>query len=165
MKIRSRAGNEKVELMMTPMIDIVFQLLVFFIMSFKISAQEGDFNIKMPLGFTSAQNVDIQPQAVPMKVRMIAAADGSIANILFNDQPFGTEYDALRNRIIGFLGADRSPGSLADTSEIELDCDYDLHYDEVVKAITAVSGYVKDNNEIERLIEKIKFSPPRLPRG
>lgn len=150
---------------MTPMIDIVFQLLVFFIMSFKISAQEGDFNIKMPLGFTSAQNVDIQPQAVPMKVRMIAAADGSIANILFNDQPFGTEYDALRNRIIGFLGADRSPGSLADTSEIELDCDYDLHYDEVVKAITAVSGYVKDNNEIERLIEKIKFSPPRLPRG
>ena len=28
---------------MTPMIDIVFQLLVFFIMTFKIVSQEGDF--------------------------------------------------------------------------------------------------------------------------
>jgi biopolymer transport protein ExbD len=42
MKIKSRVPN-KVELNMTPMIDIVFQLLIFFIMSFKIAAQEGDF--------------------------------------------------------------------------------------------------------------------------
>lgn len=34
---------------MTPMIDIVFQLLVFFIMTFKIVSQEGDFHIKMPV--------------------------------------------------------------------------------------------------------------------
>ena len=51
MKVRntSRRSEENVELMMTPMIDIVFQLLVFFIMTFKIVAPEGDFNIKMPM--------------------------------------------------------------------------------------------------------------------
>src|SRR5487761_1493147 len=38
MKIRKSAasGNDKVEMQMTPMIDIVFQLLAFFVMSFKI---------------------------------------------------------------------------------------------------------------------------------
>ena len=51
MKVRhsSSTGKDKIELQMTPMIDIVFQLLVFFIMTFKIVAQEGDFNIKMPV--------------------------------------------------------------------------------------------------------------------
>ena len=46
--------EEKIELQMTPMIDIVFQLLVFFIMTFKIVAQEGDFNVKMPLASANA---------------------------------------------------------------------------------------------------------------
>ena len=42
MQIRN-ANNEgeKIELQMTPMIDIVFQLLVFFIMTFKIVSMEG----------------------------------------------------------------------------------------------------------------------------
>jgi biopolymer transport protein ExbD len=55
MKVRNSGGNksEKVEIPMTPMIDIVFQLLVFFIMTFKIVSQEGDFNIKMPLAAMS----------------------------------------------------------------------------------------------------------------
>ena len=55
MKVRNVQSNadEKVEVQMTPMIDIVFQLLIFFIMTFKIVAQEGDFNIKMPLSAPS----------------------------------------------------------------------------------------------------------------
>ena len=46
---RGPSGPAKVEQNMTPMIDIVFQLLTFFIMTLKIATQEGDFNIKMPL--------------------------------------------------------------------------------------------------------------------
>ena len=49
MQIRNaNKAGEKIELQMTPMIDIVFQLLVFFIMTFKIVSMEGDFNIRMP---------------------------------------------------------------------------------------------------------------------
>ena len=56
MKIRHRSdmAEEKIELQMTPMIDIVFQLLIFFIFSLRISAQEGDFNISMPLAAPNA---------------------------------------------------------------------------------------------------------------
>ncbi|MFP6658896.1 MAG: biopolymer transporter ExbD, partial [Pirellulales bacterium] len=48
-KKRKASGSDKVELQMTPMIDIVFQLLVFFILTFKVVAQEGDFDIRMPV--------------------------------------------------------------------------------------------------------------------
>ena len=49
MKIRGteREGADT-RLSMTPMIDIVFQLLVFFVMTYKVTVMEGDFNIKMP---------------------------------------------------------------------------------------------------------------------
>ena len=55
MRVRNvqRRAGEEIELQMTPMIDIVFQLLIFFIMTFKIIAPEGDFNIKMPLSAPS----------------------------------------------------------------------------------------------------------------
>ena len=38
---------EEIKINMTAMIDIVFQLLVVFIMTFKVVAMEGDFNIKL----------------------------------------------------------------------------------------------------------------------
>ncbi|MEK6237543.1 MAG: biopolymer transporter ExbD, partial [Planctomycetales bacterium] len=58
MKVRNQKDSEKVELQMTPMIDIVFQLLVFFVMTFKIVSQEGDFDIKMPLAAPSEGTPD-----------------------------------------------------------------------------------------------------------
>ena len=47
--IKKRGLPDKIPLDMTPMIDVVFQLLTFFCMTLKIAAMEGDFNIKMPL--------------------------------------------------------------------------------------------------------------------
>ena len=44
---RRRDDEKKSQLLMTPMIDIVFQLLIFFIMTFKITAPEGDFYIDL----------------------------------------------------------------------------------------------------------------------
>ncbi len=50
MKIRNtqRPARDKDDLKMTAMIDIVFLLLIFFVMTFKVLAPEGDFNVKMP---------------------------------------------------------------------------------------------------------------------
>ncbi|NBP80347.1 hypothetical protein EBU58_06445, partial [bacterium] len=42
---RAESGlADKIDINMTPMIDIVFQLLAFFIMSLKIVQPEGDFD-------------------------------------------------------------------------------------------------------------------------
>ncbi len=166
MKVRHNkgGGDEKIELQMTPMIDIVFQLLVFFIMTFKIVSQEGDFNIKMPLA-APAQGATDDLQLPPMKVRLRAGASGVLAGVTLNDRSFGTDMEALRLDIIGFIGDDRGPGSIQETAEVELDCDYGLRYEHVIQAITAVSGHLDGSGHVVKLVEKIKFAPPRQPSG
>ena len=163
MKVRntSRHADEKVELMMTPMIDIVFQLLVFFIMTFKIVTPEGDFNIKMPIAAPS-QGVPNPDELPPLKVRLTASNDGKLTGIYLNEARM-SGFAQLHSRIVGLVGDDTGPGSLAANTEIELDLDYKLRVEYLVNAITAVSGEVR-NGEIVKLIEKIKFAPPR-PSG
>jgi biopolymer transport protein ExbD len=160
MKIKSKEEG-KVEMMMTPMIDIVFQLLTFFIMTFKIAAQEGDFNIKMPLAASGGMP---EESSVPMKIRLTANPGGQLAGIQMNDRSFAG-FPQLHQFIIGVIGSDRGPGSVQATAEVELDCDYDLRYEEVVNAVTSVSGYVGSDGQVVKLIEKLKFSPPRPPGG
>ncbi len=165
MKLRhsTGGGDEKVELQMTPMIDIVFQLLVFFIMTFRIAAQEGDFNIKMPLA-APKEGLPDDLQLPPMKVRMTADANGTLQSLSLNEKTF-REFKDLHEYIISIIGDARGPGSVQETAEVELDCDYNLKYEHVVEAITAVSGYV-ENERVVKLIEKIKFSSPKsAPSG
>ncbi len=163
MKIRHTGqSDQKIELQMTPMIDIVFQLLVFFIMTFKIVVQEGDFNIKMPLA-SPQQGVLDENLVPPMKLRLTADAQGNVAGIVLNEQSFSS-FDELRNYIIGIVGTDSGPDSIRESAEIELDCDYRLRYEETVKAMTAVTGY-RQGDEVVKLIEKVKFAPPNNPDG
>ncbi len=50
--------------------------------------------------------------------------------------------------MIGVIGGNE-PSAKAD-AEVELDCDYNLHYEHVIDAITAVSGYVdRSTGQIE----------------
>ena len=166
MKVRNVGGieEEKVEVPMTPMIDIVFQLLVFFIMTFKIVTLEGDFNIKMPLAAPS-EGLPDEDKLPPMKVRLRASPSGQLAQISLNDNNFGTNFDSLHNYIISIIGDERGPGSVQETAEVELDCDYHLRYDGVIRAVTAVSGFVDDEGNIVKLVEKIKFAQPRPAGG
>ena len=162
MRVRNvqRRAGEQVELQMTPMIDIVFQLLIFFIMTFKIMAPEGDFNVKMPLAAPSEGPPPID-QIPPVKVRLSARSDGQLSQIRFGDRNLGRDFRKLRERVKELVGPDPSPSTL-ETMEVELDCDYNLRFENVIEAITAVSGYV-DDKKVVKLIEKIKFAPPRGP--
>lgn len=160
MKFRhtSSGGDEKIELQMTPMIDIVFQLLVFFIMSFKIVAQEGDFNIRMPLA--SAAGVPDETQLPPMKLYLTADATGQLQTpILLNEQAFDS-FPALTQYLAGLLGTESGPGSARENAEVELHFDANLRYEFVVKAIDAVSGQLDpQTGRIIELVPKIKFAP------
>lgn len=166
MRVRNvqRHGEEKIELQMTPMIDVVFQLLIFFILTFKIVAPEGDFNIKMPLAAPS-EGLPDDNLLPPIKITLRAKPDGSLARIQFGERPLGS-FGQLHNEIREIVGDDSGPGSVAANTEVELDCDYQLKFENAMKAITAVSGYVDpDTGGIVKLIEKIKFSPPRNKPG
>lgn len=158
MKLSKGKQEAKVELQMTAMIDIVFQLLIFFIMTFKLAAQEGDFNIKMPL---ASQRDGLPDETLPpMKLRLSAGPGGNLTSIMLNDRRFDG-FPQLHQYIIGLVDNDRGPGSIQQTAEVELDCDYDLRYEEVVRAVTAVSGYVGRDGQIVSLVEKLKFAAIR----
>jgi len=161
MKIRHQGGStEKVEMQMTPMIDIVFQLLTFFLMSFKIATVEGDFNIKMPVAAPSAGAVD--DTLPPIKVKLSAGGGGTLAGITMNGRPLDG-FDRLHSEIISVVGGGTGPSSAADKVEVELDCDYNLSYQFVVQAITAVSGRMDEHGNVVKLVQKIKFAPPKKP--
>jgi len=166
MKVRNvKQESQKIELQMTPMIDIVFQLLVFFIMTFKIVAAEGDFNIKMPIG-APREGLPDPNQLPPMKLKLRADSNGTLVKMQLNQKGFERgDWGALRGYIIGILGDERGPNSIQDSAEVELDCDYNLKYEHVIDAITAVSGYRDDGDKIVKLVEKIKFSPPKKEPG
>ncbi len=168
MKIRNTTETESIELQMTPMIDIVFQLLIFFIMTFKIVALEGDFNIRMPIAAPNADVTDIDPLP-PMKLMLRAAANGDIASIMMGERSFDS-FDGPQNSLhdyvislAGGIGGDAGPGDSLTDTEIEIDCDYHLRYEHVVAAITAVSGHRTPSGDVVKLIERIKFTPPKPP--
>jgi biopolymer transport protein ExbD len=158
MKIRKMGGGlaEKIDINMTPMIDIVFQLMAFFIMTLKIVSLEGDFNIKMPLAAQGAPSDALIP---PIQVRLTAGVDGSLAGIKVGENNLGS-FDALRSEVMDLVGG-TGPDSLAKEAEVEIDADYNLRYEYVIEAITAVTGYVSPDRKIVPLIEKIKFAQPR----
>lgn len=161
MKIETEEPEE-IQLNMTAMIDIVFQLLIFFIMTFKVVAQEGDFNIKMPLASQPTDQVDFEEPPELIRIALRSGAEGKINTINVDDeieaQTFGpseTMFIELTDYIEQKLAADGDPESAEDT-EVEFDIDYDLKYSYTVQAIEAVSGKVV-NGKVKKLIEKIKF--------
>ena len=166
MKIReTHRHEEKIELQMAPMIDIVFQLLIFFIMTFKITAMEGDFNIKMPKGAKPSENRDFEP---PMTIELQSDSEGDIADIILKrpsgdvslrPNPFEAQklYQRLSEEIIAYVGTGPEQGDAASSTEIIFDCDEYLRYEEAVNAITAVTGYINEEGELVTLVENVKF--------
>lgn len=150
---------EKVEMQLTSMIDVIFLLLIFFIMTFKISAQEGDFNIKMPIG--GGQGA-MDTTNIPIKLRLRANPDGELVDIVVDEtRSFGNDFTKLRAYILQLTGGNAPPNP-EEGPEVEIDLDYNLRYSHVIEAITAVTGQ-RQGDQIQRLVERIKFAPPRKP--
>lgn len=157
MKIRNREEGIKNQLNMTSMIDIVFLLLIFFVMTFKVVEMEGDFSVRMPLAGQGATTPD--PTELPLKLRLRADAEGRLVSMTMNDLDLGTDFDQLQANVVGMIGTN-TPIDGEEGPEIEIDTDYNLRYEHVIQAITAVSGY-KDGESIVKLIDRIKFAKPR----
>ena len=149
---------DEIKLNMTAMIDIVFQLLVFFIMTFKVVAMEGDFNIRMPLATTDAESIEEElPDLIMVKLR--AGDNGGIAGIIVDDNdPFVSEdwFAELTDYVEKQIAGDGNAES-GSTTEVEFDIDYGLKYGYTVKAIESVSGRINPDGTVKKLIEKIKF--------
>ena len=151
-----RRRLEKVAVNMTPMIDVVFQLMIFFMLTFNIIAPEGDFDVRMPLSKSSAEPLD-DLQLPPIQVRLASDGEGMLTGISMNGEPV-KDFDELRQRVASFVDIALESGASLEDVELEIDSDYQLDYINVVDAITAVSGRIEDGQLIE-MVKKISFVP------
>ena len=134
---------------MTPMIDLVFLLLTFFVLTFRIIIPEGDFNIQMsPMG--QAQPVEVDTDSV--LVRLTADPDGVLSAIQLNGEDIDN-FDLLRQRV----------SAIALTKpdlEVVLCPDDHLHYEYFIWAYTAVKGEFHEG-QIRQISNSIKFARQR----
>ena len=83
---RRKRQNEMVEMQMGPMIDMVFLLLVFFMVTARPVQQESDIMLGLPGAVAQAESVDI-----PDEQRILIQADGQV---VMNEM----EFDAANDR-------------------------------------------------------------------
>ncbi len=156
MKIRnSIERDDKAKLNLTSAVDIVFLLLIFFLLTFRITANEGDFNVMMP---RNGGGGIVDSFELPIQIRITANPDGSVSEIYYDGRLIGNEFSRLKKLILREAGA---PGPEREKRvrerRIVFDCERDLNYKEVIAAVTAVSGRRLKNGEIEKLFERIEF--------
>ena len=144
----------------TPMIDVTFQLLTFFMFTLRIVGPEGDFNINMPPPGAGPAKAEILPD---IKVRLVATPDGKLASLKLGDRQLGNDpkaFQRLNDEILKLVGG--ANAASGNDIEVEIDADHHLHFDNVVKVIGACTGRLgPDGKTIIRYVEKIKFAPPK----
>lgn len=150
MKIRKAVGSgeSKIGLEMTPMIDVVFQLLIFFMFSFKIVTVEGEFAITMPK-LEGAQAAPSEPTSkLPdIQVQLVASGEGDLQGITVGENT-PESVAALTETLKILTGND---AELAADAEIQLTAPENLKYSHVIEVINAAAN---------ANIRKMKFNPP-----
>lgn len=160
MKLKTNGGFERLQVNMTPLIDMCFQLIIFFMLTLRMFSPEGDFGITMPLS-TPSPGTPPMSEPTSVKIRLIAYPDGKLAGIQMGQRNLASFAD-LHKQIREVIGFQRGPAGA--NTEVELDCDYNLKFRYIVDALNAVTGYVANDREtVIRMIDKIKFAPPRSP--
>ncbi|MFM1802479.1 MAG: hypothetical protein RJA81_1831 [Planctomycetota bacterium] len=150
MKIRKSSREEsKISVEMTPMIDVVFQLLIFFMFTFKIVSVEGEFAITMPAAeqgsaAPTSENITALPD---IQVVLSASETGELAGIQVGDSEVKT-LEELATTLQAIVGDDPE---LASDVELQINAPDNLKYGYVVGTINAAAKV---------RIQKIKFNPP-----
>ncbi len=176
MKIKSTKAD-KIETQMAPMIDVVFQLLIFFMLTLKIVEPEGDFTINMPLGKPTEQTDDIPLQ--DLKIKMLSDEAGGLRSLLYDSRDLLPEaqravendpnlaatrenvervaFKILNDKILTMT----NKGQVKD-QQVEIDADYKLRYEYGIQCIGACTGRMEEG-QLVRFVEKIKFAKVRKP--
>jgi len=176
--------DKRSEVPLTSMIDVVFMLLIYFLVTFQVPIKpEGAFDIYMP-GCPG----DGDSTALTAAVRMKSDESGALTYLGYGEtclwsgrattleeiEPTIADANAppggfvrLFQKVLAQVNPpDIGTGTGTDV-EIILDCDDRLAYQFVIEAITRVRGrWITDEKGrpvIQHLADKVQFSRPRLP--
>lgn len=161
MQLTRQPATSKVDVPMAPMIDIVFQLLIFFMLNLKIVAPEGDFNVNLPK--TGGPGIE---SSAPIRVGLRSDADGNLIQLTLGTRNLGNDaaaFERLNREILQIIGRPGNPATAE--VEVEIDADFETQYRYVVQAISRCTGrFDPQTKTTARYVEKIKFAPAKAPR-
>ena len=106
MKLRKNNSNEKMELQIAPLIDVVFLLLIYFIMAAQLIRKEGDIKFILPAPNPPIQNLDI-----PVEALIQIDAKGVVTVDALTFGPEDTLLTELSNHLRGLKVMAESQGS------------------------------------------------------
>jgi len=137
------ADEAKVDIQMTPMLDMIFQLLIFFILTFKPVVDEGQFDVTMsnvpgekaaaaPSTESQALDTEVAEPKPTIPIAVTSTADGRMAGIMFGERPMSGVAE-LQQSLLELVG------DTPDEFEVALEVDDRLKYEYVMQVINAVS--------------------------
>ncbi len=159
LKRQEPMSAEKLETNMSAMIDIVFLLLIFFMLTLRVAEPEGEFNVNMPSNSISCFGED---KGLPdISVQLRANPDGTLSGVFFGQRNLGTgpaAFEQLNIEILKVIGRPGDP--ITKDLAVEIDADYELHFSNVINTVGACTGRIdKRSGKVVKYIEKIKFKP------
>lgn len=148
-----------VELNMTPMIDVVFQLLAFFLMTFRVSVVEGDFELRLPAPDGPNRFDQAVQSSERIVVRIQSDERGEPVELLLDSQsiPIGPgAFNRLRVEFLRISAQAQSAGVPLPT--LEITADDRLQYEFVARAIAAASPRLDDRGRPAPLVKAVHFA-------
>lgn len=146
----SREQTADHRLQMSPMIDIVFLLLVFFVMTFRITSQEGDFALQRTEVGSNAQATITTN--LPLVLKLDATPGGELIAMSLDGKPVAS-FDDLQARLID----SETNGALQDVV-MTLDCDFDLKYESMIAVLDHVTAYRDVVGQLKPLVASTRFA-------
>lgn len=145
--MRARAGlfATKLDMQMTPMIDVVFQLLIFFMLTYRPRLTETAFLIALPAPGVQAQAASADdPTPDPLEsllpdipIRLRADGQGRLVEIVMGNRPLASVAE-LRAALETFLHS--VEGRAREKVKVEIEPDASLRYEFIVEVIGAATA-------------------------
>lgn len=138
-KAISRRARPQMSLNLTPMIDVVFQLLVYFLVSTNFAQGEQVYRVDLPERKDGAASDPFRLDEEPLRIELLPAAEGGVTIRLEGPWPqpgdFASLEEFLRSRR---LDADRPEGLFAPDHPIVVAPAPKVRWDQTVDAFNAV---------------------------
>lgn len=166
MKFSPGNGPSIIRLPLVPLFDVMFLLLMFFMLNLKGLSSARHFTVNLPAGppapaSASAANLS------DIRVGLRSDREGRLTQLTLGSTNLGSDdaaFDRLNREILQIIGRPGNP--LTRDVEVEIDADYETQHRYVVKAISTCTGRMDpQTRQIARYVEKIKFAPPHKPRA
>jgi len=140
MRIRNASQREvpRPRLQMASMIDVVFLLLIFFVMTFHVTALEGEFRIASA-GARKRSTAPPDVRKTVLRVRLTADQTGSLVEVRLDGRNL-RDLQALRSAVNTIVDRGSALGGGRNEFAIQLHADQRLRYQCTIDAMTAIRG-------------------------